>query len=169
MKRCLAVLGFLLLLAQPSASLAVPMTNDPKGFQDIAWGSALESRPDLEITYKSPQVVEYQFKGAEASFAGIPVKSLRLSAVGKQFARVTIRYQGETTHQKIMRYMEQRYGPLQRIPGQMMRGLNQQYTWRGTESEINLTYHASTERGFIFLESRTLAPRFNDQIGDSAE
>jgi len=65
--------------------------------------------------------------------------------------------------------MEQRYGPLQRIPGQMMRGLNQQYTWRGTESEINLTYHASTERGFIFLESRTLAPRFNDQIGDSAE
>jgi len=145
------------------------MTNDPKGFQNIAWGSALQSRTDLEVTHESPHVVEYKFKDAEAAFAGIPVKSIRLSAVGKQFARVTVRYQGETTHQQIMRYMEQHYGPLQRIPGQMMRGLNQQYTWRGAESEINLTYHASTERGFIFLESRTLAPRFNDQIVDSAE
>jgi hypothetical protein len=51
----------------------------------------------------------------------------------------------------------------------MMRGLNQQYTWRGTDTEINLTYHANTERGYIFIDSRTLAPRFNDRITDSAE
>ena len=51
----------------------------------------------------------------------------------------------------------------------MTRGLNQQYNWRGTETEINLTYQAGTERGYIFIDSRTLAPRFNDDITDSAE
>jgi hypothetical protein len=32
-----------------------------------------------------------------------------------------------------------------------------------------VTYQANTERGFIFIDSRTLAPRFNDHITDSAE
>ena len=165
----LPLLGFLFLLFHPTASHAVPMTNDPKGFENIAWGSSLQSRPDLEVTLNSPYVVEYQFKDASPTFGGIPVHSLHLSTVGKQFARVTVRYHGDATHQQIMKYMEQRFGRLERIPGQMMRGLNQQYNWRGAESEINLTYQASTERGFIFLDSRTLAPRFNDHIGDSAE
>jgi hypothetical protein len=92
-----------------------------------------------------------------------------LSSIEGQFARVTIRYKGEDVHRKILAYLEEEYGPIERIPGQMMRGLNQQYTWRGDESELNLTYQASTERGFIFLDSRTLAPRFNDYITDSAE
>ena len=169
MKQPVALMALLLFMVQPSAVNAVPMTNDPKGFQNIAWGSALQSRPDLEVTYEGPHVAEYQFKNTAPAFAEIPVTSVKLSTIEKQFARVTVRYQGETTHQQIMRYMEQRFGPLERIPGQMMRGLNQQYNWRGSESEINLTYQASTERGFIFLESRTLAPRFIDVIESSAE
>ena len=66
-------------------------------------------------------------------------------------------------------YLEQQFGSLERVPGQMMRGLNQQYTWRGTDTEITMTYHANTGRGFVFIDSRTLAPRFNDHITDSAE
>jgi hypothetical protein len=85
------------------------------------------------------------------------------------FARVTIRYQGEASHKRIMAYVQQQFGPLEHIPGQMMRGLNQQYNWRGAETEINLTYNASTERGYIFIDSRSLAPRFNDQLADTAE
>jgi hypothetical protein len=169
MRQFVACLGFLLLLVHPYTSHAISMTNDPKGFLNIPWGSALQSRADLEVTYDGPHIVEYKFKNTPPAFAEIPVISVRLSTIEKQFARVTVRYQGETTHQQIMRYLEQRYGSLQRIPGQMIRGLNQQYNWRGPESEINLTYQASTERGFIFLDSRTLAPRFNDYIGDSAE
>lgn len=169
MNRPLVLLGLTLLLAQPTPSGAVPMTNDPKGFENIAWGSALRSRPDLEVTREGPHVVEYRLKGTVPAFAGIPVESIRLSAVDEQFARVTVRYHGEETHKRIMLYLEREFGPIERIPGQMMRGLNQQYNWRGSDSEINLTYQASTERGFIFLDSRTLAPRFNDQITDSAE
>lgn len=170
MRRVLAWLGLLLLLLiQPSVSHAVPMSNDPGGFHNIPWGVSLKSRRDVEITREGPHIIEYQLKDAAPVFAEIPVDSVRLATVDEQFARVTIRYHGDGTHKQIMTYLERQFGPIERIPGQMMRGLNQQYNWRGSDSEINLTYQANTERGFIFLDSRTLAPRFNDHIADSAE
>jgi len=163
--------GALLLLGvlHPLPLGAVPMMNDPKGFNDIAWGAPLQTRTDLEVTREGSHIQEYQLKGTAPTFAGIEVDSLRLSSVDAQFARVTVRYRGEATHKRIMTYLESQFGPLERIPGQMMRGLNQQYNWRGVETEINVTYQANTERGYIFLDSRTLAPRFNDLITDSSE
>lgn len=148
---------------------AVPMVNDPKGFHDITWGAALTTRTDMEPTRTGPHVKEYRSKVGTASFAGTEMTSIIYVSVDDQFARVTIRYNGEQIHKRVMNYLEAQYGPLEHIPGQMTRGLNQQYTWRGTETEINLTYQASTERGFIFIDSRTLAPRFNDHIAESAE
>jgi len=169
MNRPFALLGLVLLLVHPLPSAAVSMTNDPKGFHNIAWGAALRSRSDLEVAREGPHVMEYQLKNTPPSFADVPVESIGLSSVDDQFARVTIRYKGEESHRRILAYLEQEFGRIERIPGQMMRGLNQQYNWRGSDSEINLTYQASTERGYIFIDSRTLAPRFNDHITDSAE
>jgi hypothetical protein len=148
---------------------AVALENDPKGFQNLEWGAPLHDRPDIEVIKQGIHVAEYQLKGLAPSFADTPVESVRLVSVDEQFARVTIRYRGDKTHSRIMAYLEQRFGAIERIPGQMMRGLNQQYNWRGAETEINVTYQGSTERGFIFLDSRTLAPRFNDLLTDSSE
>lgn len=148
---------------------AVPMINDPKGFQNITWGTSLTGRTDVVPARTSSHVTEYRSRDASTTFAGAEMASILLLSVDDQFARVTIRYQGEQTHAKVMRFLETQFGALERIPGQMARGLNQQYTWRGPETEINVTYQANTERGFIFIDSRTLAPRFNDQITDSAE
>ena len=78
-------------------------------------------------------------------------------------------HSGAHTHAKVLQFLERTYGAIQRLPGQMMRGLNQQYTWRGPETEISLTYQANRDRGFIFIESRNLAPRFQDRIADTAE
>jgi hypothetical protein len=153
----------------PAFAGAVSMTNDPKGFRNIVWGTALKARPDLELTRQGPNILDYRFKNTPPSFADIPVESLHLSTVDDQFARVTIRYRGEETHKKILAYLEAEFGRTERLPGQMLRGLNQQYNWRGSESEINLTYQAGTERGYLFLDSRTLAPRFNDLLADTAE
>jgi hypothetical protein len=166
---CLALLGLLLCLSRPVLAHAVPMVNDPNGFQSLPWGITLATRPDLEIARAGPHVNEYQLKDSPPSYAGVPVESLRLLSVDEQFARVTIHYQGDSQHKQILTYLEQQFGSLDRAPGQMMRGLNQQYTWRGIDTEINLTYHANTERGFLFIDSRTLAPRFNDRVSDSAE
>jgi hypothetical protein len=156
-------------MGDPFLAHAVPLVNDPNGFQNLTWGATLTTRPDLEVTRAGPHVNEFQLRNGAPSYGGIPVESLRFLSVDDQFARVTIRYQGDDRHKQILAYLEQRFGTLERVPGQMMRGLNQQYTWRGTDTEINLTYHANTERGFIFIDSRTLAPRFNDRITDSAE
>ncbi|HKQ34640.1 MAG TPA: hypothetical protein VJT11_04970 [Nitrospiraceae bacterium] len=165
---CLTLLG-LLGLSSPFLAHAVPMLNDPNGFQTMAWGITLTTRPDVEITRAGPHVNEYQLKGSPPSYGGVPVERLRLLSVDEQFARVTIHYQGDDRHKQILAYLEQQFGSLERVPGQMMRGLNQQYTWRGADTEITVTYHANTERGFVFIDSRTLAPRFNDHITDSAE
>ncbi|NOT95133.1 MAG: hypothetical protein HOP00_02320 [Nitrospira sp.] len=167
--RLLVLGGLLLALGSPLLAHAVPMVNDPNGSQGMTWGVALTARPDFEITQPGPHVNEFQLKNSAPSYAGVPVDSVRFLAVDDQFARVTIRYQGDDRHKQILTYLEQQFGSLERIPGQMMRGLNQQYTWRGADTEINLTYHANTERGYLFIDSRTLAPRFNDRITDSAE
>lgn len=166
---CLALLGFLLCFSRPFLAHAVTMLNDPNGFQTMPWGIALTTRPDLEITVPGPHVNEYQLKGSPPSYGGVPVERLRFLSVDEQFARVTIHYQGDDRHKQILAYLEKQFGSLERVPGQMVRGLNQQYTWRGTDTEITVTYHASTEQGFVFIDSRTLAPRFNDHISDTAE
>ena len=165
----LAILVLLLCMSCPVPAYAVPMVDDPNGFQSLAWGAALTTRPDLEVARAGPHVNEYQLKESQPLFDGIPVESLRFLSVDEQFARVTIRYHGDDRHKQILTHLEQRFGSLERVPGQIMRGLTQQYNWRGTNTEINLTYHANTERGFIFIDSRSLAPRFNDHITDSAE
>jgi hypothetical protein len=157
------------MLSGPMLAGAVSMTNDPKGFRNIVWGTALMARADLEATRQGPHIIDYRFKDSPPTFADIPVESLQLSTVDDQFARVTVRYRGEDTHKKILAYLESEFGRMERLPGQMLRGLNQQYNWRGNESEINVTYQAGTERGYLFIDSRTLAPRFNDLLADTAE
>jgi len=164
---CALLTGWM--LSSPMLAGAVSMTNDPKGFRNIVWGTALNTRTDLEPTRQGPNIIDYRFKNAPPTFADIPVESLQLSTVDDQFARVTVRYRGEDTHKKILGYLESEFGRMERLPGQMLRGLNQQYNWRGNESEINLTYQAGTERGYLFIDSRTLAPRFNDLLADTAE
>ena len=148
---------------------AVPMMNDPKGFHNISWGTSLTARQDMEALRSGPFVTEYLRKTEATSFAGAEMTSILYVSVDDQFARVTIRYQGEQIHAQVMTFLETQFGRLDRIPGQMARGLTQQYNWRGPETEINLTYQAATGRGYIFIDSRTLAPRFNDHLTDSAE
>lgn len=158
------------LLAFPAGpAFAITMTNDPQGFHQIPWGVPLADIPELSITRTNSHTTDYEFRDRLPVYADIPVESLQLSTVDAQFARVTVRYQGARTHAKVLQFLEQTYGAIERLPGQMMRGLNQQYTWRGPDTEITLTYQANRDRGFLFIESRNLAPRFQDRIADTAE
>lgn len=148
---------------------AVSMTNDPRGFHDLPWGVPLTSLPELTVILAGSHITDYKFRDRPPVYADIPVESVYLSTVDAQFARVTIRYRGAQTHAQVLQFLERSYGMIERIPGQMMRGLNQQYTWRGPDTEISLTYEANRDRGFLFIESRNLAPRFQDQITDTAD
>ena len=145
---------------------AMPMQNDPEGFQGISWGSSLNTVKGLTMTSSWDQFKEYEFKAGPPPLGHAPLGSVKLSTVGGKFARVTIHYHGENTHVQVLAYLEERYGVIERWPGSMVRGLNQQFNWRGPETEINLTYQRMGERGYIFIESRTLAPRFIDILSE---
>lgn len=165
---CIALFGaFVAGHAEPVS--AVTMANDPRGFLDLPWGAPLADVPELTVTNAGSHTTDYEFRDRPPIYADIPVESIHLSTVDAQFARVTIRYRGVQTHRQMLQYLERSYGAIERIPGQMMRGLNQQYTWRGQETEINLTYEANRDRGYVFIESRNLAPRFQDQLSDTAD
>jgi hypothetical protein len=145
------------------------MIDDPKGFRDVPWGTRLASRQDVEPFRAGAHIAEYVPKTDPLLFADTRVTSILYLSIDDQFARVAIRYHGRHVHEQVLNLLETRFGRLDRVPGQMARGLTQQYNWRGSDTEINLTYQAGTERGYIFFDSRTLAPRFNDDITDSAE
>lgn len=155
-----------LLGARPAG--ATTMTHDPKGFHGIPWGSAL-NEAEFSVSHAGIRISDYRLKNGNGTsrFADTDVDSIMFSTVDNQFARVTIRYRGGDTHKKVLAYLEHTYGEIDRLPGQMTRGLNQQYNWRGPETEINLTYEGNLERGYIFIESRTLSPGFNDGLNDT--
>ena len=148
---------------------AGPMTQDPKGFQGFPWGARLADSPQFVLADNGPHIKGYEVKGQPPSFGETPVDLLRFIELEGQFARITVRYHGKDIHKRIMDYLQQHYGPIDRTPGAITRGAGQQFNWRGTETEINVTYDATRERGFVFIDSAVLAPQFNDLITDSSE
>ena len=166
----LALTGGLLwtLLLSPPAVHAVPMIDDPKGFNGIAWGDALDNRPELALVSTARRIKEYDIKNGPLALGEAKVEMMRFSAVDDKFARVMIRYRGKDVHTRLLAHLQAKYGPLDRTPGQTMRGFNQQYNWRGSDTEVNVTYEGQSERGFLFIESTVLAPRFNDSIPEHA-
>jgi hypothetical protein len=161
----LVLAGF---VAFPCTAVAGTMAKDPQGFHNIPWGAKLAELPSLQLAEPGERITGFEFKGGPPRFGEATVDSVRLSAIEGKFARAAIHYKGKKTHDLIMSYMESQFGPIDRTPGSMMRGLNQQYNWRGTETEINMIYQSMGERGVIFFESRVLAPRFNDTLSETA-
>jgi hypothetical protein len=155
-------------LVPGSPTRAVVMTHDPKGFNGIPWGAALDDRPELALVNTARHIKEYDLKTGPLPLGKAQVEMMRLSTVDGKFARVTIRYRGKDVHDRILAYLQEQYGPLDRTPGQTMRSFNQQYNWRGTDTEVNVTYEGQSERGFLFIESTVLAPRFNDTLPEHA-
>ena len=155
-------------LLMPASLEAITMRNDPEGFRGIQWGSPLRDIETLVLVESWQHVREYEFKDGPLHLGNAHLESVKLSSIGGAFARVTIRYQGEETHEQVVAYLQSRFGPIERMPGSMMRGLSQTYTWRGPETQINLTYQGMGTRGFIFIESRTFAARFIDMLPEHA-
>ena len=156
----LIVLGYWSLIAPPVG--AVPMVNDPKGFEGIPWGAAFSETADFLLVENSPQIKGYELKQGPPPLGAAKVDSMRFLTLNGQFARVVIRYHGKATHDQIVAYFESRYGPLNQTPGQIAKGLAQQLTWEGDESEIILTYESRNDRGIIFFEHRPSALKFSE-------
>ena len=96
------------------------------------------------------------------------VESLRFTTFEHKFGRVTVRYSGNAAHEEIMSYLQSKYGPLDRIPGQIAVGSVKVYAWRGVHTEMALRFETRPERGIIFCESRTLPEKLADETSATA-
>ncbi|MDH5775063.1 MAG: hypothetical protein OEZ57_09140 [Nitrospirota bacterium] len=143
-----------------TAISGTPIEQDPKGFYGILWGNPLAHREDLKSIDSSSSLQVYTLKQGNPDLDGIPMESLKLYGLDDQYARALFHYQGAATHKSLLEYLEGHFGNIDQPFGSMMRGLNQQFTWRGPETEITITYHGFRERGFLSAESRVLAPKF---------
>jgi hypothetical protein len=156
-----ACLFFSLLLLGASA-FAVPMQNDPNGFEGIPWGATfLETDTFIKIedTGKSQT---YELKTGAPSLGPVRVDSMRFVTSEGKFARVIVRYQGSVTHDRILAYLQSLYGPLDRTPGQFAGGAVKLFSWTGFETDVNLRYETGTDRGIIFFESQDLRRKMTE-------
>ena len=163
-----AILAMMIAVESPRAVLASPLLNDPDGFAGISWGSPLGEESGLRLVETGERIRSYERQDEPLRLGEASVDSIRFATIDGKFARVTIRYHGQETHQAILSYLQSRFGSLEWVPGQMLRGLNQQAYWKGPETQISLTYEAQRERGYVFFESLTLAPLFNEGISETA-
>ena len=149
----------------PGLLIAATPASQP-GFQGIPWGSPLAELPQLVLVEPDERVDIYAYKEGPPSYANGTVDYIKLYTIDDQFARVMIRYQSEATHNRIKQALESKFGKIQHNRGSMIRGLNQEYSWRLEETEINLSYRGLGERGLLMIQSRVLAPRFLDLLSD---
>lgn len=146
---------------------AADIQRDPQGFNGLPWGSSLAGRPDFTLVASFEPIMEYELAQGPVPLGEARVNSMRFSTIEGRFARVTIRYRGQATHDRVMAYLQATFGPADRTQGSMLRGLNQQFNWRGSDTEVTLTYESNDERGYLFIESRQLAGRFNDALPEA--
>lgn len=151
-----------LLLVTVGPAWAVPMKDDPNGFEGIPWGAAFSETDTFSKVEDADRIQSYELKGPPPTLGSVPVDSMRFSTIDGKFARVTIRYHGKETHDGLLAFLQSRYGPLDRTPGQIASGAVKFFAWQGSETEIALRYEARTDQGIIFFESYTLRQNFTE-------
>ncbi len=156
----------LLAIWLPVPPVTATMTDPLQGFQGIPWGSPLSERTQLALVDLDGRVKIYEYREDPPRFAKEPVEAIKLYTIDGQFARVMIRYRNEKTHNRLKQVLVSQFGDIRHSPGSMVRGLNQEYSWRLEETEINMSYRGLGERGLLVIQSRILAPRFLELLSE---
>lgn len=158
-----ALTAFVAALLLPVAlALAVPMQNDPNGFEGIPWGASFSESDTFVKVEDTGRVQTYELKSADRTLGSATVDSMKFSTVDGKFARVMVRYSGKEAHDRILSYLQERFGPLDQTPGQVAGGAMKFFNWQGDESEIILRYDLRTSQGVIFFESEAFRAKFNE-------
>ena len=148
--------------------MAVPLIDDPNGFEDIPWGTTFSQTEDFVKIEDDGRLQTYERKGGPPALGTTPVDSLRFTTYEDKFGRVTVRYSGKDTHERILTYLQSTYGPLDRTPGQIAVGPVKVYAWHGFNTEVTLRFESNFERGIIFFESRMLREALSEGTSSTA-
>jgi len=154
--------GLVLCLISESAP-AVPIADDPNGFEDIPWGATFSDHARFVKTEDTGRLQTYELKEQPPRLGTTPVDSMRFTTFQNRFGRVTVRYSGAAAHETLLIYLQSTYGPLDRTPGQIAVGPVKVYAWHGVHTEVTLRFESTLDRGIIFFESRTLRERWSEE------
>jgi hypothetical protein len=158
---------FFSLILHGTPASAVPMQNDPNGFEGIPWGATFSETDSFMKVEDAGRSQTYELKTGIPSLGPAKVDSMRFVTAEGKFARVTVRYQGAATHDQILAYLQSLYGPLDRTPGQIASGPVKFFSWTGFETDVKLRYEIGTDRGIIFFESQQLRRKMTDSNTDT--
>ncbi len=161
--------GFLFLLwwlGFGASALAVPMKEDPNGFEGIPWGVALSESETFGQVEDAGRLKTYELKNGALALGRTKVDSMKFVTIDDKFARVTVRFAGKAAHDEILAFLQTKYGQLDRTPGQFSVGPVKFYAWQGFETEVTMRYETRTDSGIIFFESQTLRNKLTE--GNSA-
>lgn len=157
LKACVATL-----LLPIAAALAVPMHNDPNGFEGIPWGASFSESDTFVKVEDAGRVQTYELKATAQTLGPATVDGMKFSTIDGKFARVMVRYTGKDTHDRIVSFLQQQFGPIDQTPGQMTGGAVKFFNWQGTDSAIILRYDLRTGQGVIFFESEAYRVKLNE-------
>ena len=162
-RRCLSVLTLGVVLLSPIApALAVPMENDPNGFEGIPWGAAFTESDQFVKVEDAGRIQTYELTSTPRTLGSVLVESMKFSTVEGKFARVMVRYTGKETHDRLLTFLQQQFGPIDQTPGQMAGGVVKFFNWQGPDSAIILRYDLRTSQGVIFFESEAFRVKLNE-------
>ena len=150
------------IILQGALAFAVPMQNDPNGFEGIPWGATFSETDTFMKVEDTGRSQTYELKTGAPSLGNVRVDSMRFVTSEGKFARVTVRYQGKAAHDQILAYLQSLYGSLDHTPGQIAGGPVKFYSWTGFETDVNLRYETGTGRGIIFFESQELRRKITE-------
>ncbi len=144
-----------------SPALAVLIHDEPSGFQGIPWGASptdcasLSFVKTLGTTDSMKHVDLYDFSIDGVILNGVTFTRIRYRFLDNQLESVQFRYEGRANRDKLMQWVEQRYGTL--TPGERKQAGAE---WEGEETVVNLSYNQATGYGSLWLISRALSGGF---------
>lgn len=156
------------LLASITAARAVPMQNDPNGFEGIPWGATFTESEQFVKVEDAGRVQTYELISTPRRLGPATVESMKFSTIEGKFARVMVRYTGKETHDRLLTFLQQQFGPIDQTPGQMAGGAVKFFNWQGPDSAIILRYDLRTSQGVVFFESEAFRVKLNEGNSPSA-
>ena len=152
----------LVLLSPIGPALAVPMENDPNGFEGIPWGAAFTESDQFVKIEDAGRIQTYELTSTPRKLGPATVESMKFSTIEGKFARVMVKYTGKETHDRLLAFLQQQFGPIDQTPGQMAGGAVKFFNWQGPDSAIILRYDLRTSQGVIFFESEAFRVKLNE-------
>jgi hypothetical protein len=155
----------ILAVCQSSAPAeAASIKDDPNGFNGYVWGTPLSRYPSLTLlrdmgsTDFVANVGLYKKPGEVLTLNNVPLSEIHYRFVDQQLESIELRYKGRENRDKLMRWVEERYGNVSLHERKMVNSVQ----WFGDQTTVTLSYDAVQQQGTLWFISRILNNIYNE-------